>query len=145
MLEFDSLSEGLQAFLKQFFYLKINYSDQDSLSRILEGKDMCAAILILEKKIYITTNSIHSGTITDENKKGKQKPGQYYTYLTRVMSYFCAAASIDAGIREQIFLEICTQRLAQQSKNPYIVSVELRDYIAKELLAEQFCPYRDFG
>jgi hypothetical protein len=107
---------------------RVRHDKQDSLSRILEGQDMCAALVINEQKVVsITTNAIHLG------KKGGVVPGPYHGYLNRVMNYLINGES-EGITRESIFLEICKQRLAQEAKNGLSLPEELFSHISKELM-----------
>lgn len=107
---------------------RVRYDKQDSLSRILEGQDMCAALVINEQKVVnIATNAIHLG------KKGGVVPGPYHGYLNRVMGYLINGES-EGVTRESIFLEICKQRLAQEAKNGLLLPEEVISNISKELM-----------
>lgn len=107
--------------------VRVKYAKQDNLSRILEGQDMCAALVISDQKVEITTNAIRSG------KRGGVVPGPYNTYLNRVMSYLVNGESAEVT-RESIFLEVCNQRLAQEAKKGLSLPSEVSSYIAKELM-----------
>jgi hypothetical protein len=66
----------------------------DSLARIAEGKHICAAVFIKDKKIYISTNGIHKDSEHKESESTKHQK----RLIAKIADYFC---SVKKGVTSE--------------------------------------------
>ncbi len=104
--------------------LKPNQRRLDSFARLLAAHSECVAVAIIQGKLYITANELH--TTSGENKISKS--------IKKISSYFSKIAqgeSITPEERADVFIEACASPSRFKVSIPEHVSLEI---IAKEVL-----------